>query len=481
MKKTIKKIMSVSLAVVMLAGLASCSSGNKGGTVRKGFIANDSADGKSTYYTTEDGKLVVVMTSSVTQDSTEEDKANFELTKQKFAEKFPEYHIEWVTTPGGTDYRSQYDKDLMAGNAPDVFEQFSYTDIPTRIENGTIAEITDLVNEWDLKKEDLVLDTFDNAISKDGKWYAIPRSAYVQANLYNVKALGALGEDVNNLPKSWDEFAELGKRVTDVNVPRLGYELMGMDWCAWPFTVWVWSAGGEMVKENGDGTWSIAFNEEPGVDAAEFLNKCVWEHGITQKNILADMTELTKDVVSGTAMSAFFALDNIINKKNIEDYGVAMEDYRMTTLPTKDGSAGVALAGGEVITFNPQAAPETIKAAFEIITYKYYDEELLRESWKKNAEKGNINIQQTPRTDLWEEKLTTFGINQENIDAMIEMRENSKPEPYCPHWSELKSELAPYLQEIFLGNGMTREQMKAKLDECAQKLYSTYPDVFVQK
>jgi len=40
-----------------------------------------------------------------------------------------------------------------------------------------------------------------------------------------------------------------------------------MEWSAWEFTAWVWSAGGEMVKKKEDKYWRITFNEAPGIDA----------------------------------------------------------------------------------------------------------------------------------------------------------------------------------------------------------------------
>ena len=84
------------------------------------------------------------MWSDVNQDSTPEKKEEFEIKKQMLAEKFPEYQIEFIERSAGHDYRAEYDKDLMAGDAPDVFTGFSYTDIPTRMKDGSVADITKL-------------------------------------------------------------------------------------------------------------------------------------------------------------------------------------------------------------------------------------------------------------------------------------------------------------------------------------------------
>jgi hypothetical protein len=74
-----------------------------------------------------------------------------------------------------------------------------------------------------------------------------------------------------------------------------------MEWNAWTYTAWVWSAGGEMVRKNPDDTYSLAFTEDPGVDAALFWNDMVWKHKITQKDVLQDWDSLMNDVKSGRA------------------------------------------------------------------------------------------------------------------------------------------------------------------------------------
>lgn len=67
-------------------------------------------------------------------------------------EKFPDINVEFTTLPQGSTYRQEYDKALMAGTAPSITNIFSYTDIPERINNGTVADITKFVDNWDMKK-----------------------------------------------------------------------------------------------------------------------------------------------------------------------------------------------------------------------------------------------------------------------------------------------------------------------------------------
>ena len=427
----------------------------------------------------EDGVIEITMWSGVGEDATDVEKELEAMTDAALAEKFPNIKINKIVKAMGTDYRQEYDKALMADQAPDFFAGFSYTDMPTRIENGTVADISNLVADWDLKKEDKVITVFDEIINTDDKWYAIPRSAYVKSILANKKALAENGYDVSKMPRTWDEFKAMGELVTDKEAGRFGYVLMGMDWCAWPFTSWVWSAGGDMVTPNGDGTYKIAFNEEPGVDAAMFWNEMIWDAKMTQKNVLSTLDENSQMVANGSGVTTWGSFTDV-RPEIIAQNGLTLEDYDMFAIPTKDESiAAPALAGGEVITFNPKADEATLKAAFEVATYLYYDEEYLAKDWAIRAKHGVSNVDMPARSDLYLAKLDTVeGIADEAKQRVIDASANAIPEPYCPHWSDLKTQLAKPLQKIMLQEGITREEAKKLLDDCAEELYSLYPETF---
>ena len=393
-------------------------------------------------------------------------------------EKFPDIEFDFKTPPtGGSDYRQEYDKALMAGTAPAIYTGFSYTDIPARLENGTVAEITKYVENWDLKNEGKILDIFDKAISKDGKWYALPGEAYTQATMANLKAIKDAGKDTENLPKTWEEFAEFGADVTDLSIPRIGYSLLGMEWCAWPFTAWVWSAGGEMVRENADGTYKLAFNEPEGVDAAEFLNKMIWEYKMTQKDVLADVNAVNNNILNGTACFAWLNMGSL-NAEQLKEFDLKVSDFGQMPMPVKDSSIPApALAGGEVITFNPKLSEAELAAAVEVAKWAYFSDERMQMDCDAIKEFGLTSTKIPGRVDWYEKRLeANTMLTERQKKEFEELNKNAMPEPYCPHWTEIKSELVAPLQKIYLTEGITRDEIQALLDECADKLYSLYSD-----
>ena len=309
-------------------------------------------------------------------DDPQSAKDEWEFVSNRLIEKFPNVDWEFTRLAPGSDYRQQYDQLLMSGDGPTFSLMFPYVDIQTRLANGTISEITEYITNWDLKKQGLVNTTFDEAISTpDGKWYAVPGAPYVNGIVYNSAIIEEAGGDPNIIPATWSEFAELASQYTDKEVPRFGYLLLGSEWNAWTYTPWVWAAGGEMVRPNGDGTWAVAFNEGPGVDAALFMNQLIWKDNATQRDVLESYDDMQNHFKAGQACYTWGSPPGF-SADDLAKFDQKQEDIGFLPLPAKDdGGQIVSFAGGEVWTISPIATPEQRDVAWEVIQYMSYDED----------------------------------------------------------------------------------------------------------
>jgi ABC-type glycerol-3-phosphate transport system substrate-binding protein len=416
------------------------------------------------------------------EGSIQDDVDAYNIYVQEYRKRYPNVDLTIITNPRGIDYRQRYDMALMAGNPPAAWAGLPPVDIPTRAKNGTIKDITDLVNNWDLKKQGLVNTTFDEANMINGRWYAIPDTVYTAGTPYNRNNLRAGGADPNNLPKTWQEFAQVGQRVTDPSVPRFGYLLVGMEWNAWPFTPWVWSAGGEMVRPNSDGSYRIAFNETPGVDAAEFWNRMVWQYRMTQRDVLQNWEANVDDMASGRGVFAYATLENYTGEAR-EKYGIPVETFGIIPIPGKD-NAGMqkSLAGGEVWIFPPHNSEAQTKAGWDFAMIQSYDPPTLEASWAFWSAPGKrgIDTRIPGRTDMVETKFQKYGTSWPSGWAaeFAALSKVAKLEPYCPNWDDLKNTLAPYLQQIILKEGITRTEIQSILNAAANECYTNHPNSF---
>lgn len=471
--KAFPRMISGILAVAMILGLIACG----GNSMSQDTSKVENTGKTDSVEPTKKVKMILWERKSPTEPDVRA--KTYELREKTFKEKYPNYEIEYRSLATGTDFRQEYDKALMAGLGPTVASFLPYVDIPARIANHTVADITKFVADWDLKKSGKVWNAFDSAIStKDGKWFAVPISYYLSGLTYNKGTITAGGGDPNAIPKTWDEFTALGSQITDRSNSRYAYALMGMDWNAWEFTPWVWSAGGEMVVENSDDTYKIGFNENSGVDAAMLWHDMVWKYKMTQKNVLEDWNSFGENIKSGNCafgwMTPMFWFPEAQQKFNQKP-----EDFGITPIPGKTADKAVTFTGGSVWVMNPDNDEEQMLAGWNYIQMVSYDEKYIMEEAKLKAENNDLEFGTVVRTDLIE-KVNALAPWPDlwKIEMLQISKGNIKPEPYCPHWNDLKNTISKPLQKIILKENISREEVKAILDAAADELYKKYPDTF---
>jgi ABC-type glycerol-3-phosphate transport system substrate-binding protein len=413
------------------------------------------------------------------ENYSETDKKSWTYCVEEYRKRYPNVEVISVFSPAGTDYRQQYDKALMAGEAPTVTNLLPYVDVQSRASQGMAADISDFVNNWDLKKQGKVNDAMDQALQYNGKWYGVMDYIYIAGTVINKKTLEAAGGSMDKLPKTWDEFTAFGQKATDLSIPRFGYLLVGMEWNAWPFTPWVWSAGGEMVKANGDGTYHVGFADEPGVDAAMLWHDMIWKYHMTQKDALKSWNDLRDDMQSGRGVFAFGRIDHY-DAEAERKYGVPRSNFSIMPIPAKDAQhKSACIAGGNAWIFSPTATKAQLKAAWDFVQLFDYDEEFQIQKWEYENSIGGLTDRIPPRADMIQKKFSLATSWPEGrAEACAAAANVAKMEPWCPNWNNLKNILAPYLQKILLTENHDRNGVSKLLQQAADEAYKAYPETF---
>ncbi|GAB3183158.1 sugar ABC transporter substrate-binding protein [Nesterenkonia halophila] len=152
-----------------------------------------------------------------------------------------------------------------AGNAPDVVT-LEYPQVPGFVIDGIAADISDLMGQ-DLQEkiqpEALARTTYD------GRIYSVPNDLEPMLLHYRSDVFADRGYEV---PTTWDEFAELGRRIRD--------EGEGERIAIFPtnggtyFAGWCQQAGGQWFEAR-DGAWHVGLADEPTRRVAEFWQRLI--------------------------------------------------------------------------------------------------------------------------------------------------------------------------------------------------------------
>lgn len=205
--KHLKKLFALSLILVLIvAAFAGCglpgtgNEQNNNDSASQGDDNNDSAD--------NGGEIVLRVVDWSDSSFTEREKFN-----QKFMEKHPNVKIEY-TMLTIDQFKNTILTMIKSGDGPDLFPIPSGMTLKTALDEEWYQPMDDYLTDEFL--ETINPDAFQEGITmQDGKIYSIPEIAPVisAAIYYNKDVLEAAG--VTELPKTYSEFIEVCKQVTE--------------------------------------------------------------------------------------------------------------------------------------------------------------------------------------------------------------------------------------------------------------------------
>jgi sn-glycerol 3-phosphate transport system substrate-binding protein len=168
---------------------------------------------------------------------------------------------------------------MAAGNPP-VMTMVDYIYVPYYAQQGVFASINELASEADMK--DFVPQLLAD-LTYQGKVYALPLNRSTQGLYYNKDLFKEVGLNPEAGPKDWTEFREFSKKLTNPDKKQFGAYATVPRWYWGPF---VWENGGELSDDD----CNVKFQEQPGIETAQYLQDLVWK----------DKTNIVPANLSGT-------------------------------------------------------------------------------------------------------------------------------------------------------------------------------------
>ncbi len=319
---------------------------------------NNSASDKD-----EQGRTVISVGGYPDKEGTE--RTNWDARKTKFEQDNPDVVItpdEWKF-----ELKSFYTK-AAGGQLPTVFGTH-FTEIGQCIDAGYVADISDSLEKrgYDGKFNEKILDI----VSKDGRVYAFPHSAYVMGLGYNTEmfeAAGLMGEDGTPMqPKDWDELVEFAKKIKEATgKPGFVFPTANNNG-GWMFTCLAWSFGVDFMEQGEDGKWKATFNSPEAIEALQWVKDLKWKHDIVPSNALIDGTEYYKLFATGNAGMLIAAGDF---SKRLSQYGMTPDQIGAVALPAGP-KRHVTLLGGSIFSVAADATEDQKDAVLRWLETSY--------------------------------------------------------------------------------------------------------------
>ena len=308
--------------------------------------------------------------------------------EKKFLEEHPNITLNKVVKEG--DPGNEFYQAVASGTAPDLVN-CSFTMMDSYITSGILEPLNQYTDEWDewgnFTKE------YVDMFTKDGKVYGVPNQVAPMLFGYNKALFEEAG--IKEPPKTWDEAVEVAKKINDPDNQVAGYATLAAEWTEWFFQYYVWQAGGDLTKENEDGTAELTFTDPAVIKAAEYYQKLKSE-GVLQSDLTLKFSDLVTNFGLGKIGMMPFAGDWV---SEAIPKGIDPDDIGLCLPPAGPSGKQTTAIGGDCWVINAKADQAKKDAAWEYI--KYYTGKDYRASYYENlATKGAPNPVIIPRDDM---------------------------------------------------------------------------------
>lgn len=313
-----------------------------------------------------------------------------------FLEAHPWITLNKVVKDG--DPANEFYQAVAAGTAPD-FINGSFTMMAKYIAAGIVAPLNDYLDAWDEAQylDKAYLDMF----TKDGKVYGIASEVTPMLFGYNKALFAAAGFE--NPPATWEEALEMARALNDPDNQVAGYATLASEWTEWFFQYYVWQAGGDLTKENADGTAELTFTDPAAIEAAKYYQQLSADK-LLQTDRTLKFNDLLEQFSQGKIAMMPFATDWVMDVAN---RGMDLDDLGLCVPPAgPSGKSATAIAGGSYV-INASVSKEKQDAAWEYISWQMSKEELTL-GYQHKASKGAIAPITIARTDMSITDFTDF-------------------------------------------------------------------------
>jgi multiple sugar transport system substrate-binding protein len=208
------------------------------------------------------GKITLWVYPYLGDGEADKEKKMWDDIKAGFVKDNPDAQLDIVTNPW--DQREpKLLSAISAGTGPDLF--YTNPDYVVKFaEKGIIAPITSYLKGFDMSD-------FTEASLKTtrykGQDYGLPLLQSVVTVFYNFDIVKEIGEDPNNLPKTWDEFDKWAAKAKEKGKYAINFHGGGApNIYIYPL---IWQEGGDIIDSNG----KVIVNSPATVTAFTHLSK----------------------------------------------------------------------------------------------------------------------------------------------------------------------------------------------------------------
>ncbi len=335
---------------------------------------------------------------------------------------------------------------IAGGIAPDVL-YVNFRKIDSYVRQGFLYPLDDFI-EREQKRDPAwvsqrILPQVQDVVWRPGAdgtkhCYALP-GQYLVMGLYFNRPLFRQAGLPQRVPKDWEELVEFSRRIKELDQRNRGLVLYNGQQASWNLMNFLWSAGGDAVKEIAPNDWRAVFDTEEAVDAFSYYYRLTEGDRVASREDVPDLFRTSESRRVGMVFS--YIGTTVSLDPNIWSFGA------VPVGPT--GKRGAEINSEMMGIFAGVKDPAVREAAWEFIRF-FASPEAQRIRTQTLVELGMVNqinpsdLRRFGYTNLL--ALTPPGLEEQFQTALS----SGRPEPYGRNCDLVYLEMTYPLDQILL-------------------------------
>jgi len=262
--------------------------------------------------------------------------------------------VQMVYIPGYTDpTNTRITTAFASGDGPDLF-LISPGDFLRYYNGGVLTDLTPYMDQAAID------DYYPEALATrtvDGKVYGLPMEQEPLAVFYDIPSFEEAGLSEGDLPQTWDEMLETGRRLTGGQRAGLVFDTTPSYYQNFTFYPWVWQGGGDVIDPESQ---EAIFDSEAAVQALAMYGEAV-RSGASPRTLPAggDMVGAFTNGYAAMWHTGIWQVEAM--RQNAPDH-----PYGVFPMPTPPGGEPTTVLGGWAFVVNSQGVDPDAAARFTV-------------------------------------------------------------------------------------------------------------------
>lgn len=276
----------------------------------------------------------------------------------------------------------------------------------------------------------------------DGKYYGIPDQTTCVAMFYNKKMFRDAGLEPK-VPATWEEFVEIGKKLTDSTNGRYAFAILNTLWWNLPFFN---TYGARIISPDGK---KCELDSEQAIAALDMMCRFVNEYKIEAGAWRPGAISPEQGFVNGKYAMILMGPWNLAKFQNTKmDFGVGL-------IPAGPAGTSTNVGGTSTVIFK---SSKHAKEAYDFLTFFTNAENQAR--WCSELKQLPINIGAYDLVKFADEHLMTF----------MEQMKHAKPNPVVTSYGLLEDIVNPEMEAALSGQKSAREALTSAASKVQKQL-----------